>query len=65
MLEVLLSLLILVVIFAVVWWIFGMVPVPAEFRWLVNVIIAVIFLIALIALLTGSYTLFPAHGLVR
>lgn len=65
MLEFLLSLLILVVIFAVVWWIFGMVPVPAEFRWLVNVIIAVVFLIALVSLLMGGYTLFPAHHLLR
>lgn len=62
MLSILVSLLILLVIFAIVWWILSMIPVPPPFVWIVRVIFAIIFLIALIALLTGSYSLFPGGG---
>lgn len=59
MLGLLVSLLILLVIFAIVWWIITMIPIPPDFVWIVRVIMAVIFLICLIALLTGN---FPVYG---
>lgn len=65
MLSLLVSLLILLVIFAVVWWILSMIPVPAEFMWIVRVIFAIIFLIALISLLTGAFSFYPGHPLLR
>lgn len=64
MLSLLISLLILVLIFAVFWWILGMIPVPAEFAWIVRVIFAIVFLIALIELLTAGLVLMP-HGVLR
>lgn len=60
MLSILVSLLILLVIFAVCWWIISMVPIPAQFIWIVRVVFAIIFLIALIELLTGGYSILPA-----
>jgi hypothetical protein len=54
MLGLLVSLLILVLVCGLIWWILGMIPIPPQFRWVVNVIIAVIFLIAIIELLAGG-----------
>ena len=65
MLSLLVSLLILLVIFAVVWWILSMIPVPPQFKWIVNVIVAIIFLICIISLLTGNFPLFGQHYLLR
>ena len=59
MLSLLVSLLILLVIFAVIWWILSMIPVPPPFVWIVRVVFAIIFLICLIALLTGNL---PIYG---
>ena len=42
MLSMLISLLVLVLICAIVWWILSMIPIPAQFRWVVNVIFAII-----------------------
>lgn len=65
MLSILISLLILLVIFSVIWWILSMIPVPAPFVWIVRVIFAIIFLIALIALITGGYSFYGPHPLLR
>jgi hypothetical protein len=54
MLGMLVSLLILVLICAIVWWILSMIPIPAQFRWIVNVIFAIIVLICIISMLTGN-----------
>lgn len=62
MLSLLVSLLILLVIMAVIWWILSMIPIPEPFVWIVRVIFAIIFLIALISLLTGSFSLYPFGG---
>jgi hypothetical protein len=59
MLSLLVSLLILLVIMAVIWWILSMIPIPAPFVWIVRVIFAIIFLIALISLLTGGLSIYP------
>jgi heme A synthase len=53
MISLLISLLILLVIFAVVWWILSLVPIPPQFRWIANVVIALIFLVWLISILGG------------
>ena len=63
MIGLLISLIILLVIFAVAWWILGMIPVPAEFRWVVNVVFALIFLICFICLLTGNMPIFVHYPL--
>jgi len=61
MIGLLISLLILLVIFAVIWWIISQIPVPPPFVWIVRVIFAIIFLIALVGLLTGSFPAFGAY----
>ena len=53
MLGLLLSLLILLVVFAIV----NQIPIPPQFRWVVNVVFGIIFLIAVIGLLGGSWAL--------
>ncbi len=58
MIGILISLVVLLIIFAVFWWILGMIPVPAELRWIVNVVFALIFLICFICLLTGNFPYF-------
>jgi hypothetical protein len=58
MLSMLISLVVLLLIFAVFWWILTMIPVPPEFVWVVRVAAAVVFLIALVSLLTGAWA-FP------
>lgn len=66
MLALLINLLILVVIFGIIWWILSMVPVPPTMRWIVNVIFAVIFLIVVISMFMGAWTLpfgHPVHPL--
>jgi hypothetical protein len=63
MLSLLVSLLVLLVIFAVAWWILSMIPIPANFAWVVRVIFAIIFLICLIELLVGGFSF--GHVLVR
>ncbi len=65
MLSLLIGLLILVVIFSVVWWILSMIPIPGPFFWVVRVIFAIIFLIALISFLTGSWTFPFGHAHLR
>jgi heme A synthase len=47
MFSLLINLVFLVVIFAVFWWILGMVPVPPQLRWLVNVVFGLILLLCL------------------
>lgn len=56
MIGFLISLLILVLILGLCWWIIGLIPVPAQFKWVVRVIFAIICLIMLISLLTGAWT---------
>lgn len=65
MLSVLVSLLILLVIFAVIWWILSLIPIPPQFAWIVRVVFAIIFLIALIELLTGGLTFPVGHIMLR
>lgn len=60
MITLLISLLVLCLIFAIAWWILNMIPVPAQFKWIVQVIFAIIFLIALVSLLTGGWG-FPSQ----
>ena len=66
MLSILISLLLLLVFFAIFWWILSMIPVPAEFVWVVRVVVAIIFLIALVSLLFGGWSLPLGHlGTIR
>jgi hypothetical protein len=60
-LSLLVSILILLLFFAIFWWIISMIPIPAEFVWIVRVIMAIVFLIAIISLLTGAWS-FPFGG---
>lgn len=64
MISLLISLLVLVLVFAIFWWILSLIPVPAPFAWIVQVIFAIVFLIALVELLTGGLTILP-HGVLR
>ena len=65
MISILLWLIVLLVVFAIVWWIVGQIPIPPQFRWVVNVILGVIFLIVMLSLLTGYGGLGLGHPLLR
>lgn len=65
MLTLLVSLILLLVIFGIVYWIVGQIPVPPDFRWIVNVAIGLIFLLAVIGLFWGGYSFFPGHPVMR
>lgn len=64
MISLLISLLILCLILGIFWWILSMIPIPPQFKWVVQVIVAIVFLIALIELLTGGLSIMP-HGVLR
>ena len=61
MLSLLIGLLILLLILGVVYWILVMIPIPPQFKWIVQVLFAIIVLIAIISLLTGAWS-FPVAG---
>lgn len=65
MLSLLISLIILCIILAVVYWILTMIPVPPPMVWIVRVVFALICLIAVLSLLLGGWTLPIGHPLVR
>jgi hypothetical protein len=65
MLELLVYFLIVLVIFAIVWWILSMIPIPPQFKWVVNVILGIIFLIIVISMLTGGLGGFGVHPILR
>lgn len=44
----LITLLIIVCIFGIVWWALSKIPIPPPFRWVVNVILAVIAIVVLL-----------------
>ena len=54
MLSLLIWFLVLLIVFAIVWWILSMIPIPPQFRWIANVVLAIIFLIIVVSLLTGN-----------
>lgn len=45
--DLLITLLVLVVAIAIVWWALSQAPIPPPFRWVVNVILAIIALVVL------------------
>lgn len=57
MINLLITLLVLVLIFSLVWWVLGQMPVPDPFRWVVNAVLGIIFIIVLLGLLTGGINL--------
>lgn len=65
MLSLLVTLLILLLIFAIFWWILSMIPIPPQFKWIVNVIVGIVFLIMVISLLTGNFPVFGSHYPLR
>lgn len=64
MLSLLISILILCVVIAIFWIILARIPIPADMKWIVEVIVLILFAIALIAILTGAWS-FPMHPMVR
>lgn len=65
MLSLLVSLLILVLILGIVWWILTLIPVPPPMVWIVRVIFAIICLVALISLFAGTWTFPLGHTYLR
>jgi hypothetical protein len=65
MIGFLISLLVLVIIMGLVWWIIGMLPIPEPFKNVVVVIFAVICLIYLISMLAGYAAPFPMFRAYR
>lgn len=45
--DLLITLLVLVVAIAIIWWALSQAPIPPPFRWVVNVILAVVALVVL------------------
>ncbi|MDR5729426.1 MAG: hypothetical protein RB191_18590 [Terriglobia bacterium] len=62
MIGLLVTLLILLIVFAVVWWLASMIPIPAQFRWVVNVLLGLILLILLLSILFGGVSVPWVHG---
>jgi hypothetical protein len=54
MISLLVSLLILCLIFGVAWWVLSLIPMPPPFKTVAQVVIAIIFLLVLIAWLAPS-----------
>jgi hypothetical protein len=55
MIELLLTLLILVLIFGLIWWVFtSLIPLPDPFSKIAQVIIALIFILLLVGILFGG-----------
>jgi hypothetical protein len=48
------SLVIVLILFAIAWMIISKIPVPAEYGWLVQVIMLVLFLICILEIVTGG-----------
>lgn len=65
MLSLLVSLLILVLILGLFYWVISMIPIPAEFAWIVRVVFAIICAVALISLLTGAWSFPLGHTYLR
>lgn len=64
MISFLISLLVIALIFAIFWWILSMIPVPAQFKWVIQIVAAIVLLIVCIELLTGGLVFLP-HGVLR
>lgn len=54
MLELLITLLVVGLILAIIWWAISQIPLPAPFSWVVRVVFALIVAIILIDLLLGG-----------
>jgi hypothetical protein len=59
MITLLIWLLFLVIIFGLVWWIITLIPLPAPFGQVAQVVVAVIFLLVLLSVLLGGIPLQP------
>jgi hypothetical protein len=55
MLSLLISLLILCLIFGLFWIILARIPIPADVKWIVDVVVLILFVVCLIAILTGAW----------
>ena len=51
---ILISLLIVGLIFAIIWWAITQVPVPEPFSWVIRVVFAIVVCVVLIGFLTGG-----------
>lgn len=65
MLSLLISIMILLVILALCWWVLAMIPIPPQFKWVVQVVFAIVCLICLFSLLTGAWSFPIVHPLIR
>lgn len=54
MLSLLITLVIVGLIFAIIWWGVSQIPVPAPFSWVIRAVFALVVVIVLIGLLTGN-----------
>ncbi len=52
--ELLITLLVLLVVIAIVWWIFQQIPLPAPFRWIGAVVIGIVAIVVLLRLMPGA-----------
>jgi hypothetical protein len=57
MISTLIYLLVLLIVFALVWWVLSLIPLPAPMRQIANVVLAVIFALVII-----FYVLLPLAG---
>ncbi len=61
MLELLVTLVIYGLIFAIIWWAVSQVPAPAPFFWVIRAVFALIVVIVLLQLLTGGLPMLGVH----
>ena len=55
--SLLIAVLVLALIFSLVWWILGQMPIPQPFRWVVNAVLGIICVVVLLGLLTGGVSI--------
>ncbi len=58
MLALLINLILICVILGILWWILTLIPIPPPMTWIVRVVFALICLLLVLSLLTGSWS-FP------
>lgn len=65
MIGTLISLLVICVILGVIWVIMQRIPIPADIKWLADVIFLIVALCALVAVLTGYWAFPIGHTYLR
>lgn len=64
MISILISLIILLLVFSLVWYVISCIPIPPNFQWIVQIALVILFVICLLELFLGGINLAP-HLVLR